>query len=412
MDAGPELKRELSVLLQEELAKQLVPGESVTVSLPGSFGEAFAVTNNRAIIIRECDTGRECRVHAYLLASVKGARASSSATGGFIELELDEPPADVDQARVYFPAQDLPVFQRAAEFVSKQAADRAATRRASAAVSSSCEEVSDTHRAPRCPQCDAVLDQFAVFCGQCGYQARMLCVQCGSASPTASKFCTSCGRMLQEFSATCRKCGARISRWMHFCTECGSITGETCASCGAHVAEGWKYCPTCGRRLGSGYVNPRTVVASRIQSRLEEEPEPTEPRSEPDVASAAPADISNIAALHNHRGRELFEQEDIEGAIREFRAAVALEPGNASYHCNLAVALDENDQDAEALTEYENTLRLDPNDLTALLSLGYMYSENEEMDRARKAWNRVIEIAPDSAEAQEARTNLDNLAGL
>jgi Flp pilus assembly protein TadD len=121
----------------------------------------------------------------------------------------------------------------------------------------------------------------------------------------------------------------------------------------------------------------------------------------------------NITAeQHNQRGRELFDSEDLEGAIREFQLAVEADPGNASYHCNLAVAYDEHEQDTEALAEYENTLRLDANDLTALLSLGYMYNENEEVDKAKESWNRVIQIAPDTAEAQEAQTNLDNLGKL
>ena len=79
---------------------------------------------------------------------------------------------------------------------------------------------------------------------------------------------------------------------------------------------------------------------------------------------------------------------------------------NATYHCNLAVALDEADRDEEALIEYEKTLQLDPNDLTALLSLGYMYNENFEMEKAQEVWQRVLNVAPDSAEAQEVRDNL------
>ena len=41
-----------------------------------------------------------------------------------------------------------------------------------------------------------------------------------------------------------------------------------------------------------------------------------------------------------------------------------------------------------------------------------MYNENEETDKAKESWNRVIQIAPDTAEAQEAQTNLDNLGNL
>jgi Tfp pilus assembly protein PilF len=70
------------------------------------------------------------------------------------------------------------------------------------------------------------------------------------------------------------------------------------------------------------------------------------------------------------------------------------------------VAFDEDDQDELALQEYEKTLELDPNDLTALLSLGYMYNESDEPDKAKQAWNRILQVAPLSAEAQEVQDSL------
>jgi len=418
MDPKPELKHDLSMLLNEELAKQLMPGEAVLVSLPGSFGEAFVVTDKRGIVIRECDTGRGCDIHAYPLVSITGADASASGTGGYIELKLTAAPAEPDQARVYFPAYDLSKFQEAAGFVEKLIAAQAAAAQTVPAAPAAAEPSDNA-----CPQCGARVDQSTTFCAQCGCQLRLICSQCGVSSQRGDKFCRYCGRSMQEMVPTCGKCGARMLRGMTFCTECGSVLHQTCANCGSMVVEGWKYCSGCGRQLGSGYVNPRTAVARRIQSTLGEA-ETASSQAEPVIAAlgaqppqvttgpAAPEDASKAAEQRNQRGRELFENEDVEGAIREFKAAVELDPGNASYHCNLAVALDENDQDGEALAEYENTLRLDPNDLTALLSLGYMYNENEEIDKAKEVWNRVIEVAPDSAEAQEARTNLDNLGQL
>ncbi len=90
------------------------------------------------------------------------------------------------------------------------------------------------------------------------------------------------------------------------------------------------------------------------------------------------------------------------------RSAVGLDPENSSYHCNLAIAYDENEQDDKAFGEYDRTLQLNPNDLTALLSLGYMYNENDEVDKAQAAWRKVIQIDPNCAEANEAEENLRN----
>jgi len=130
------------------------------------------------------------------------------------------------------------------------------------------------------------------------------------------------------------------------------------------------------------------------------------PSVEPPPGAEQPAPPTSAAEQHNLRGRELFDAEDYTGAISEFQAAAQMEPSNASYHCNLGVAYDENDQDDLALAEYEKTLAIDPNDLTALLSLGYMYNETGDADKAKAAWNHILEVAPQSAEAQEAQENL------
>jgi len=424
MDPTPDLKRDLSMLLDQELGKQLLPGERVLVSLPGSFGEAFVVTDRRAVVLREKDSGPGCDIHAYPMASVSGAEAAASGTGGYIEVKLAEPPAEPDLARVYFPTYDLERFQKAAEFVKQMLSSVAAAASSLQAPPSSRQgSIPGGMGGGACPQCGAALDPESAFCAQCGAQARVICSECGASSPRGGKYCRYCGRSIQEMDPTCRKCGARVVRGMTFCTECGSVLQESCANCGGRVVDVWKFCAYCGRQLGTGYVNPRTAVARHIQSRIGEAQQAEQQTdqlpsamapSPPQVQTgpAAPDDASRTAEQHNQRGRELFDSEDLQGAIREFQAAVQLDPGNASYHSNLAVAYDENEQDAEALAEYENALRLDPNDVATLLCLGYMYNENEEADKARDAWNRILEIAPDSAEAQEARSNLDSMKQL
>ncbi len=109
--------------------------------------------------------------------------------------------------------------------------------------------------------------------------------------------------------------------------------------------------------------------------------------SEPEATAAEPAPQAGAvtAEEHNRRGQKSFENDDIEGAIREFESAVKMAPDNPSYHCNLAVAYDENEQDDLALAEYEKTLGIDPDDVTALLSLGYCITKTTSPPRPRKS---------------------------
>ncbi|MHB9037861.1 MAG: double zinc ribbon domain-containing protein [Armatimonadota bacterium] len=403
MDNTIDLNKSLSLGLQDALNARLVPGENIAISLPGSFGEAFAVSNKRAFVIRDCDSGpcAACRVFDYLLSKVTGADVASSGTGGYIELKLSEPIADPEEARVYFPSYDLSAFQTAASYVAKiiasQSSPAAAAQMTGAAVGEAC------------PKCGATLDDFSTFCGACGEQLRQVCSECSGSSPVGAKHCSHCGREMFAFNPNCSKCGARVLRWMRYCTDCGSVLEQVCVACGMSVQPRWTHCANCGRLLGSDRLDSRAAVA--VQRRLQElgaseaeRKRPSPPVSEPEPT---PSSASNMVAEdYNKRGLKFFEEGELEQAVREFKMAVELEPSNTSYHCNLAVAYDENDEDDLAFAEYFKTLELDPKDLTALLSLGYMYNEHDERDKAEEVWNKVIAIAPDSAEAQEVQENL------
>jgi len=91
---------------------------------------------------------------------------------------------------------------------------------------------------------------------------------------------------------------------------------------------------------------------------------------------------------------------------------VGLDPRNATFHCNLAVAFGESGLDDEAFSEYQRTLSLNPANVTALVNLGYLYSERERYEEARDCWERAVRAAPDSSEAAEARASLQNLEQL
>ena len=71
--------RELPLLMATEIQNVLAPGESIQVSLPGGVGEGIVVTNLRAILMRERDSGSVggCDLFEYRLRDVNGASIRS-----------------------------------------------------------------------------------------------------------------------------------------------------------------------------------------------------------------------------------------------------------------------------------------------------------------------------------------------
>ena len=53
----------------------------------------------------------------------------------------------------------------------------------------------------RCGECNAVMDDDALFCSKCGAKAQMACYQCGSAIADSDLFCRRCGTSLNSFQA-------------------------------------------------------------------------------------------------------------------------------------------------------------------------------------------------------------------
>ena len=57
-------------------------------------------------------------------------------------------------------------------------------------------------------------------------------------------------------------------------------------------------------------------------------------------------------------------------------------------------------------------MKINPRELPAYLNMGYLYNERERTSEAREMWEKVVQLAPDSDEANEARDNLRNLGSV
>jgi predicted amidophosphoribosyltransferase len=251
-----------------------------------------------------------------------------------------------------------------------------------------------------CPKCGTAIPSGGAWCPGCGLQVADICGACGAPLASAWSFCPRCGASAGEpGTIPCPSCREPVSLGFAFCARCGAQARPLCGDCGRPQRREWAFCPACGTAEGATVGRPTS----------------NNQRPSPGTAAVPTSSSTHLAATNpeaeafNEQGKRAYEADDLDAAIAAFGQAAALDPTNADYHTNLAVALDEREMEFEAFAAYQRALELNPRQVTALLNIGYLYSEKERKEEAREVWEQVIRIDPASEEAQEARDNLRSL---
>ncbi len=391
--------------IESEIEHQVSSVEERLITLPGAIGEALVVTSKRIIIAREKDPAEGVQVYSYPLYDTSDVEIESSISGGTLVISVSDSAAE-EERTLYFAAQEKPVFEAAADAIKRlileAQSNRTQTTPNEPAANSQTESVDNTSQSITiCSECSNPIDHADHYCATCGVKLKETCLVCSGGMPIGAAFCPNCGSQAAPASSFCQACGAKInSAIMQYCPQCGTATVSKCAHCGGTAIAGWPKCRYCGREVVGGGL-PGRAFRSEVARR--QEASASDYRQE---ERAQPTHREGPAVEHNRRAVDLFEEERYEEAIEEFRRAVALEPDDAFYHCNLAMAYDNAEQFEDAQREYERALELDPNNTAALLGLGYLLNEQGEKQRAAQFWQRLIAIAPGSPEAEEAQQNL------
>lgn len=156
------------------------------------------------------------------------------------------------------------------------------------------------------------------------------------------------------------------------------------------------------------------------------------PRQEASAPAAAPAsppetprplDESRAAALKAAADRDAsdvtsrvqladlyFDAERYDEAIRWYETVLKLDPRNVNASTDLGVAYYYTNQTDRALAQFDRSLAIDPKHSKTLLNIGIVRAfGKEDLEGAASAWQRVVEIAPDSPEGRAAKQALDGL---
>ena len=99
-----------------------------------------------------------------------------------------------------------------------------------------------------------------------------------------------------------------------------------------------------------------------------------------------------------------------ESKVTAFKTMAEREPGNPKPRIELANLYFDSEKYDDAIKWYSDALKLDPKHAKTLLNVGVVKAfGKQDLAGAEEAWQKVVQLAPDSPEAQAAKRALDSL---
>ena len=122
---------------------------------------------------------------------------------------------------------------------------------------------------------------------------------------------------------------------------------------------------------------------------------------------------SSAIDAHSLLGDLYFQKRNYPQAIREFNEAFNADPENTQAQKNLIAVyhkygqvLDNKKRYDQAITQLERGLALAPAHINLRLSIAYAYEHAKDFDSARGAFEAILELEPDNAQAEAGLANL------
>lgn len=109
-------------------------------------------------------------------------------------------------------------------------------------------------------------------------------------------------------------------------------------------------------------------------------------------------------------GNLYFDAERYPEATQWYEATLKVDPKNVNASTDLGIAYYYANQPDRALAQFDRSLAIDPNHSKTLLNIGIVRAfGKQDLEGAEKAWQRVLDVAPNSQEAEVAKKGLDGL---
>lgn len=156
-------------------------------------------------------------------------------------------------------------------------------------------------------------------------------------------------------------------------------------------------------------TQPAAEPASSPQGGQGQQPRPLDEAQAQALRSAAERNPSD-AATRVQLGNLYFDAERFAEAVTWYEAALKLNPNDPNVSTDFAVSFYYLNQADRALQQFDRSLELDPKHAKTLLNQGIVRAfGKQDLKGAAASWQKLIELAPTSPEADAARRALQGL---
>jgi tetratricopeptide (TPR) repeat protein len=168
--------------------------------------------------------------------------------------------------------------------------------------------------------------------------------------------------------------------------------------------------------------SPRAAMAAPVESAA---PEPaSQSATSPGTPAPAVLDQTKVQALQtivdkdpkNAAARSqlanlYYDAGRYTDAIKWYTESLALNPKDVDVSTDLGVSYYYNNEPDRAITQLEHSLQMNPSHTKALLNLGVVRAfGKQDLKGATDIWKKLVEVAPQSPEGQQAKQALDSLS--
>jgi len=125
--------------------------------------------------------------------------------------------------------------------------------------------------------------------------------------------------------------------------------------------------------------------------------------------AAVPTSQRQLAQRANDRGLQLYKEKQYAAAEAQFTEALKLRPDFALAANNLGFVYYKQEKYPEAARWFENAIKMDPSRAIAYLNLGDARARSSDSEKAKKAYQTYLELAPGGSGAGYAKQQLEKL---